>query len=105
MSAANETSADSPGITLVQQTHGGALRRGNPGNRGGGRPGGKVQRLSEKNYVKRMPILARIADSEEEKASDRIAAIRELGRYAVPQEKGGTKIEAHGQVSITVVDV
>jgi hypothetical protein len=108
MSAANETTAQSTEIpvgTLKPQLHGGALRHGGPNRGGPGRPGSKVQKISERSYVKRMPILAEIADSEEEKASDRIAAIRELGRYAVPPEKGGTKIEAHGRVNITVVDV
>ena len=104
----SETTAESTEIavgTLKPQAHGGALRHGGTNRGGPGRPGSKVQKLSERNYVKRMPILAEIADSAEEKASDRIAAIRELGRYAVPQEKSGTTIEAHGQVKITVVDV
>ena len=40
-----KTTKDTAVGELIRQPHGGALRRGNPGNRGGGRPSHAVKQL------------------------------------------------------------
>lgn len=78
---------------LIPQAKGGALMRGNPGNKGGGRTPERVRRLARKYLWPRMAALAAIADGEtidgiKERPThgERIAAMKELGRIGV----GGT---------------
>lgn len=54
-----------PGGALVAQPHGGALRRGNPGNKGGrGYPNELRRRLTE-SFIDRVDFAERIIDGEE----------------------------------------
>lgn len=54
------TAPDSPPVvpvTLVEQSHGGALRHGNPGNKGGGRHPDKIRRKARKITARHLAML------------------------------------------------
>jgi hypothetical protein len=62
---------ESPGqssVVLIPQPHGGALQKGNPGNKGGGRTPDVVKAIARHLFVKRLPRLASIADGKESMA-------------------------------------
>lgn len=63
------------------------LNIGNPGNKGGpGRPKSEIRRACAEAFYDRIPMLAKIADAEEEGATtktDRLKAIDLLGKYGV----------------------
>ena len=48
---------------MVPQPHGGALARGGiPGNKGGGRRPDRIRRMAQRALLKRVPLLAHLAD-------------------------------------------
>ena len=57
------TPVKTPSPTVVPQEHGGALRQGNPGNRGGiGRPKSLVRQRCRDSFDERIPVLEKIVD-------------------------------------------
>jgi hypothetical protein len=59
-----ESSSAAVEVELVPQPHGGALQRGNPGNRGGGAYPSRVRALARKALRHALPELAKIAAGE-----------------------------------------
>ncbi len=83
MSKANGKPGTKPG-ELVAQKHGGALRKGSePGTNGPGtgRQPSAIREACRKSFGERLPILETIADDEEARDLDRIAAMAALGKY------------------------
>lgn len=111
MSAAHETSSELaielPRKIVPKHGRGALLAGGIKGHRGaGGRPPSKVVKISQKGYLENFPVLCQIAKDETASRFERIAAIREIGRYAGPEKvEGGLKIESHGKTEITIIDV
>ncbi len=73
-----------PGELVLQPNGKGALRHGSePGtNKGGtGAPPSKVREACRESFGKRIPILETIADNDEARDLDRIAAMAALGKY------------------------
>ena len=69
---------------LVQQQHGGALRVGNPGNRGGpGRPPSALRERLRGSLDERVAILEQIADNPDASDRDRIKAVDVMARYGL----------------------
>ena len=69
---------------LVQQQHGGALRVGNPGNRGGpGRPPSALRERLRGSLDERVAVLEEIADNPDASDRDRIKAVDILGKYGL----------------------
>ena len=56
----------------------GNLRAGNPGNKGGGREASKVREAARFQYAERLHVLTTIADDEDNKPLERIAALKLL---------------------------
>lgn len=80
---------------LVKQPHGGAIRRGNPGNKGG--PGiapNALRRALRGSLARRIPTLRDIADGKGEgvKPADQLAAINLMARYGIGTETTMTVI-------------
>ena len=57
------------------------LTPGNPGNKGGGREVSKIREACRLSFAKRLPVLETIADDDEARDLDRIAAMSALGKY------------------------
>ncbi len=64
--------------TLVPQEHGGALRYGGTSKGGTGRPASKVREAARAAFSERLHILEGMADNEDERTTDRIAALKLL---------------------------
>lgn len=79
------TSALSPESSqLVAQPHGGAIRQGNPGNKGGkGRTPSAVRKACRKEFAKRIPDLAKIADNPDIDVKERLKALDMFGRFGL----------------------
>jgi hypothetical protein len=72
---------------MVPQPHGGALKVGNPGNRGGtGRPPSEIRQRLRGAFEDRIPILEDIADSATASASDRMKAVDLMAKYGLGKE-------------------
>lgn len=54
-----------PGGGLVPQPHGGALRRGNPGNKGGGSLPNELRRRLTESFAQRIDFAERVVDGDE----------------------------------------
>ena len=73
--------------TLVPQPNGGALRNGNPGNKGGLGVIPKVARQRAlESWYQRIPLAEQIADDPEEKSDTRLAAWDKLGKFGFGSE-------------------
>lgn len=83
MPKSKKTADDSS--ALVPQPHGGALRRGNPGNKGGGRPPSELRRRLREAGADRLSVLEEIADGGE-KESDRLKAVDMMLRYGLGKQ-------------------
>lgn len=95
----DETSAESSGATeLVPQPHGGAIKAGNPGNKGGGRTPGALRKLALRKGPKMLKVLEGIALSENAKDADKVAAAKEHLRIgmtqSIPVHEVRTKMDA-----------
>ena len=102
-------------VELIPQEHGGALRRGNPGNKGGGRTPNEIRALMRQPLAKLLPIITDIAEAKDIqevtcphcnekhevvswlKAREKLQAVDLLARYGI-----GTRQEVE-TTGITVV--
>ncbi len=94
------------GVELIPQEHGGALRRGNPGNKGGpGRTPSEIRELMRQPLAKLLPIITEIAKAKDTqtvmcpncnekhevvtylKARDKLYALDLLAKYGVGTQK------------------
>ena len=73
-----KTSGDTSGKAVVGYGGNNNLTPGNPGNKGGGRRPHKVREIARASFAARIHILEEIADEEEERSTDRIAALKLL---------------------------
>lgn len=88
-----KTSVKTP--ALVPQPHGGALQRGNPGNRGGtGRPPSAIREQMRGSFEERIAVLEEIADSPAVAPADRLRAVDILGKHAMKEEGAMTMEDA-----------
>src|SRR5437773_9152055 len=72
---------------LVEQPHGGALRVGNPGNRGGpGRPRSEVRQLALEGAAQAVPKLIEIITNPETDPKDVIGASRVLCEFGLGRQ-------------------
>ncbi len=88
---------------LVQQQHGGALKVGNPGNRGG--PGRLPSALRERlrgSLDERVVVLEQIADDESASHRDRIRAIDTLAKYGLGQIREVSVDDVRGKLGATI---
>lgn len=101
---------------LVPQAHGGALRHGNPGNKGGGRTPNEIRELMRQPLAKLLPIITRIAEAPDveevecphcnekvevpsyRKDGDKLKAVDLLARYGI-----GTRQEIEHEGRVTLV--
>lgn len=88
-----EDSGSNNGHALIKQPHGGALLPGGVvGHKGGpGKPASVVRQTCRESFAARIPILERIADSEDTPERERIRAVQVLAEYGVGAAKGITK--------------
>ena len=102
-------------VELIPQKHGGALRVGNPGNKGGGRTPGEIRELMRQPLAKLLPIITAIAEASDLqevtcphcdgkhevvswlKARDKLQAVDLLARYGVGTQR---EIEHTGRVTL-----
>ena len=100
---------------LVPQPHGGALRHGNPGNKGGGRTPNEIRELMRQPLATLLPIITRIAEAPDveevecpncnekvevpsyRKDGDKLKAVDLLARYGIGTRQ---EIEHKGQVTL-----
>ena len=86
---------------LIPQDHGGALRVGNPGNKGGGRTPDELRALFREPLAKLLPVVEQIAEAKDIqevtcphcdeklevvswlKAGDKLKAVDLLARYGI----------------------
>ncbi len=75
-----KTNGGTNGVALVKQEHGGGLNTGGtPGHRGaGGRPPSAIREAARMAFAERLHVLEAIVDSEDERTSDRIGAMKLL---------------------------
>ena len=88
---------------LVPQQHGGALRVGNPGNRGGpGRPPSALRARLRGSLDERVGVLEQIADDESASHRDRIKAVDVLARYGLGTVREITIEDVREKLRITL---
>ena len=68
-------------VDLIPQEHGGALQRGNPGNRGP--PTSQLRQRFRDSLESRLYIAEEIADDEGASGTDRLRALEFLARYGM----------------------
>jgi len=85
--------------TMVPQPHGGALRIGGPPgpHPGAGRPKDIVRQASLLAYHERIPVLTKIADSEDAKDSDKINAVMGLAKVGLSADPPQVIAAAQGE--------
>lgn len=83
---------------------GGALRVGNPGNKGGGRTPSALRRMALKKGPKMLKVLAKIADDEEARDADRVAAAREMLRIGMGQSMSNLEVRDKVQATIAAAE-
>lgn len=111
-----QSSEDSPvlqnAIELVPQPHGGAIRRGNPGNHGG-RPPNQLRAVMREALATRIPILEQMADGIEVlttrcakcgheesgkpmpvRTEDRLRALDMLGKFGLGERAQGVSADS-----------
>lgn len=89
---------------LVPQPHGGALTPGNPGNKGGGRTPSALRKLALKKGPKMLKVLDTIANDENAKQSDRVAAARELLRVGLSSSMSRDEVREKLHATIMMIE-
>lgn len=89
--------------TLVPQAHGGAIRRGNPGNKGG-RPTTAIRRRLRDAGAHRIKVLKEIADNPREGATDRLKAVDLMLRHGLGHGMAIDEVRANLKAEIRLAE-
>lgn len=81
-----EAKTPSESTAMMPGKNGGRLRRGGTNKGGPGRPPNKVRSACLHSFDQRRKVLEQIADDAKERAADRIAAVKALGQFGMPQQ-------------------